>query len=257
MSIFRYCFESRTDFSTPVRDHSFMLRSFPLVDARQTLLDSRLRISPQPDSLSSGHDCWGARIDYGFQGEAHSSFSYVSEGTVKVIPYPIADKSPSTLFLMESRMTVFAAEMASLIPEMRGTSYEKALEISSRVKSAMSYVKNVTSAETTAARAFSLRQGVCQDYAHIMISVCRESGIPARYVCGMIPGEGETHAWVEIWSDGAWHGLDPTAGKICDDRYIAIAKGRDAGDCPVVRGIFKGCAVQSTRTISSVEQSEQ
>ncbi len=257
MSKFRYSFESRTDFSTPVKDHSFMLRSFPLVDARQTLLESSLQIIPQPDSMSSGHDCWGARIDYGFQGAAHSSFSYVSEGTVVVVSYPIADDVPSRLFSMASRMTVYDVGMASLLPEKDGTPYERALEISSRVRSAMSYVKNVTSAETTAARAFSLRKGVCQDYAHVMISVCRESGIPARYVCGMIPGEGETHAWVEVWSDGSWYGLDPTAGKVCDDRYIAIAKGRDAGDCPVIRGIFKGCAVQSTTTISSVEQSEQ
>ena len=257
MQVFRYRFESRTDFSTPVKDHSFLLRSFPLEDSRQTLIDSNLQIIPQPDSLSSGHDCWGARIDYGFQGAAHSSFSYVSEGTVKVASYPVADDTPSALFSLESGLTVYDTGMAGLLPQVDGTSYERALEVSSRVRAAMSYMKNVTSAGTSAAQAFILRQGVCQDYAHIMISACRESGIPARYVCGMIPGEGETHAWVEIWSEGAWYGLDPTAGKVCDDRYIVIAKGRDAGDCPVVRGIFRGCAVQSTATISSVEQSEQ
>jgi len=257
MQVFRYRFESRTDFSNPVKDHSFLLRSFPLEDARQTLHDPSLRIVPQPDSLSSGHDCWGARIDYGFQAAAHDSFSYISEGTVEVAPYPIADGSPSALFYMDSRMTVHDPAMACLSPKTDGTPFERALEISSRVKTEMSYTKNVTSAETTAAQAFRLRKGVCQDYAHIMISACRASGIPARYVCGMIPGEGETHAWVEVWSEGSWYGLDPTAGKVCDDRYIAIAKGRDAGDCPVVRGLFKGCAMQNTATLSSVEQSEQ
>lgn len=257
MPAFRYRFESQTDFSTPVRDHSFLLRSFPLEDARQTLIESSLRIVPQPDSLSQGYDCWGARIDYGFQAAAHASFSYISEGIVKVTPYPIADNTPSALFRMSSKMTIFEPSMACLCPETEGTPYEKAMEISSHIRSAMSYVKGVTTAETTAAQAFSLRQGVCQDYAHIMISACRASGIPARYVCGMIPGEGETHAWVEIWSDGAWFGMDPTAGKVCDDRYIAIAKGRDAADCPVIRGLFKGCAVQNTVTLSSVEHSEQ
>ena len=121
----------------------------------------------------------------------------------------------------------------------------------------MTYEAGCTEIETDAEQAFAGGKGVCQDYAHIYITLLRLFGIPARYVCGMIPGEGETHAWVEVWSEGSWYGLDPTAGKVCDDRYIAIAKGRDAGDCPVVRGLFKGCAAQNTATISSVEQSEQ
>lgn len=257
MKTFRFRFESKTGFSTLVRDHSFLLRAFPMEDFRQSLVSSHLEVRPQPDSLSQDHDCWDARLDYGYLSAAHDSFSYVSEGIVKVEAYPLQETAPSSLYIMESKMTAYVPKMDILRPHDVGTAHERSMVILSRVRSVMSYAKGSTCAETTAAHAMEIEKGVCQDFAHIMISVCRASGIPARYVCGLIPGEGETHAWVEIWSDGSWYGLDPTAGKICDDSYIAIAKGRDAADCPVIRGLFKGCALQSTITMTSVEETKQ
>ena len=62
----------------------------------------------------------------------------------------------------------------------------------------MRYAHGVTGVKTTAAEAFALRQGVCQDYAHVMLALCRACGLPARYVSGHLLGEGGTHAWVEV-----------------------------------------------------------
>ena len=70
-----------------------------------------------------------------------------------------------------------------------------------------SYQSGSTNAGTTAEEAFAQRQGVCQDYAQILLSILREEGITARYVAGAVPGEGETHAWVEVWCDGKWYFL--------------------------------------------------
>ena len=67
-----------------------------------------------------------------------------------------------------------------------------------------------------------LGKGVCQDYSHILIALCRKYKIPARYVVGMIIGEGATHAWVEVYYDGCWYGLDPTHNKEVDDYFIKI-----------------------------------
>jgi transglutaminase-like putative cysteine protease len=92
------------------------------------------------------------------------------------------------------------------------------------------------------------RRGVCQDYAHAMLALCRVQGIPARYVSGYfhnverLPGEIEaSHAWVETLLPGyGWKGFDPTHDRIVDTRYIRLATGRDYGDIRPVSGTFRG-----------------
>jgi transglutaminase-like putative cysteine protease len=78
-----------------------------------------------------------------------------------------------------------------------------------------------------------------------MIALLRMSGIPARYVVGMMMGEGFSHAWVEALIDGEWIGFDPTNDKNVDDTYIKISNGRDYQDCIVNRGVFYGCVTQN------------
>ena len=95
--------------------------------------------------------------------------------------------------------------------------------------------------------ALSLRKGVCQDFAHIMITLIRHLNIPCRYVSGYLyRGEGRftgeaTHAWVEALLPGlGWVGFDPTNNLIASDRHIRVAIGRDYGDVPPTRGVYKG-----------------
>ena len=80
------------------------------------------------------------------------------------------------------------------------------------------------------------------------------AGIPARYVVGMMIGEGYTHAWVEIYTGEGWYGLDPTNNLHIDDYYIKIAHGRDYADCIVDRGIFNGFTNQQQEIVVSVEE---
>jgi len=105
------------------------------------------------------------------------------------------------------------------------------------------------------------RAGVCQDFAHLLIAVLRQRGLPARYVSGyLVPprasdarstmeniiGGQASHAWVQTYiPETGWIGLDPTAGEFADERHIVIARGRDYGDVPPVRGVYKGHAGQS------------
>jgi transglutaminase-like putative cysteine protease len=77
-----------------------------------------------------------------------------------------------------------------------------------------------------------------------MISILRRAGIPARYVVGMMKGEGFSHAWVEAVISGVWVGFDPTNDNLVDDTYIKISSGRDYQDCIVNRGFFNGCVTQ-------------
>jgi transglutaminase-like putative cysteine protease len=109
---------------------------------------------------------------------------------------------------------------------------------------------------TPLAEVWKTRCGVCQDFAHIMLSVLRTSGLPARYVCGYIetdPPEGAarlvgavaTHAWVEVLVPGMeWVALDPTNNQWCGERHVAVSFGRDFADAAPLRGTFKGSGGQ-------------
>ena len=98
----------------------------------------------------------------------------------------------------------------------------------------------------TASEAMALGSGVCQDYTHIMLAVCRLAGLSARYVSGLLPGEGQMHAWVEVLLPGAaqrpptWVGYDPTHQRRCDERYITVAVGRDYQDIAPTSGYYEG-----------------
>lgn len=116
------------------------------------------------------------------------------------------------------------------------------------------YAPGVTSVRTTAAEAFAGGQGVCQDYAHVFISLCRLAGIPARYVAGMVPGEGATHAWAEVWLDGQFVGFDPTENRQTDETYIKLTHGRDFADGAVDKGCFLGFANQTQQIYVKVEE---
>ncbi|MCC8102136.1 MAG: transglutaminase family protein [Clostridiales bacterium] len=111
------------------------------------------------------------------------------------------------------------------------------------------YVQGVTDVRTTVEEAMVLGKGVCQDYSHILLSLCRIWKIPCRYVVGMLIGEGLSHAWVEICSGGCWYALDPTNNLIVDDQHIKISAGRDYRDCIVSQGVFVGRTTQ-TQTVA-------
>jgi transglutaminase-like putative cysteine protease len=114
---------------------------------------------------------------------------------------------------------------------------------------AITYQIGVTGVQTPAAMALHLGKGVCQDYAHMMLSVLRLVGIPARYVSGHLLGEGAPHAWVEALLDGQGpHGAqeaiayDPTHHRRAGLNYITVAVGRDYADVAPTSGTFVGPA---------------
>jgi transglutaminase-like putative cysteine protease len=112
------------------------------------------------------------------------------------------------------------------------------------------YAPQSTRVDSPIDDALSSRQGVCQDFAHIMIALVRQLGIPCRYVSGYLfqpagtGGEsidGATHAWVEAWlPELGWVGFDPTHNTPAGEHHIRVAVGRDYADVPPTRGVFKG-----------------
>ena len=107
---------------------------------------------------------------------------------------------------------------------------------------AVAYRAGVTTSDTTAAEAFSLGAGVCQDHAQVFIAASRALGIPARYVSGyLLAGEDdalyETHGWAEAClPDLGWIGFDPSNRVCVTERYLRLASGLDANEAAPIRG---------------------
>jgi transglutaminase-like putative cysteine protease len=141
-----------------------------------------------------------------------------------------------------------------------GTVASFAQRASDFIHRTFTYQKGATHVHSSAADALALRAGVCQDFAHVLIGVLRFWGLPARYISGyLVPGAAAnpdakqeeviggqaSHAWVEVFlPDSGWIGFDPTLGKPVGFRHIRVACGRDYGDVPPLRGVYKGHAGQ-------------
>jgi transglutaminase-like putative cysteine protease len=118
------------------------------------------------------------------------------------------------------------------------------------------YEKGATDVKTTADKALALGRGVCQDFSHVMLAVCRIQNIPARYVSGYLHNDGlaaTSHAWVDVRvPERGWISLDPTHNTEQTGEYVRVAVGRDYADVPPTRGIFKGNAREKMDVTVSV-----
>jgi transglutaminase-like putative cysteine protease len=142
------------------------------------------------------------------------------------------------------------AEQAATLVGSRGPA-EAAHIIADWVRSNVEYQPGSTGVRTSAQEAWSLRQGVCQDIAHLTLGMLRSVGIPARYVSGYLYPKadgavgdtvaGQSHAWVEWWC-GDWAAFDPTNGGAAGLRHVTVARGRDYDDVTPLKGVYHGAA---------------
>ncbi len=153
----------------------------------------------------------------------------------------------SALTQPDETLRQIAAELqAKPVQEEEIAGLTLARRINERVYKAFSYAHDVTSIHTTAAQAWALKRGVCQDYSHVMLALCRLCGLAARYVSGHLLGEGGTHAWVEVLLPApgrpaeaiAWP-FDPTHGDEASLNYLTIAVGRDYYDVAPTSGTYR------------------
>ncbi|GAB4048704.1 transglutaminase family protein [Catellatospora paridis] len=149
-------------------------------------------------------------------------------------------RAPTPLTAPDDRLRQLAADLV----RAGGEPAEVAERICAAVYATMSYGFGTTNVLTTAAQALAGGIGVCQDYAHIMITLCRLAGLPARYVSGHLLGQGGTHAWVEVpvARDGSASALalDPCHGRRAHSGYVTVAVGRDYTDVAPTSGSYVG-----------------
>lgn len=248
MKTYNFEFTTKIDFDLPIINHNFILKCLPENQIFQRIYDEKITIEPEC-KYTIGHDSFGNATISGAINREHNSFLFKVEGKAALSKYRLQDKL-DRLFLYPSQRTQPSEELQEFYKGIAITDdiCQTAKNISDAVYNYMTYEKGVTDNETTAAEAFKLKKGVCQDYAHIAITLLRIAGIPARYAAGFIEGDGETHAWVEYYADGSWYAIDPTNQYVIDYGYIKLSHGRDSYDCSVERGCFaskKGIVSQS------------
>jgi transglutaminase-like putative cysteine protease len=149
--------------------------------------------------------------------------------------------------LRPTRLTAADEAIRDLAADLRAGSSDR-LEFAERsctlVQAVIKYEFGVTDYATTAAEAFALGRGVCQDHAHLALAICRTAGIPARYISGHLLGDSGTHAWIEVVVPDGEHAravaFDPCNGCRAGSRHLPVAAGRDYADVAPTSGRFAG-----------------
>ena len=273
-----FYFDTVLNFSGSVTEHNYLLRCIPADSPEQKILSYTLTV--YPDSAASlGRDSFGNVVRAGRVAEAHDSFRYTLQGMAyrddslrvpeEAKPFyryasPLTQVSPELQAFYESAVKnadggMLQAQAQNGV-QVQGTpgrfsalnALEKAYVLCAKVYEHFTYAPGETNVMTTAGEAFVAGKGVCQDYAHVLITLCRMAGIPARYVSGLFVGEGASHAWTEIWMDGLWYGIDPTHNCPADETYLKLCVGRDYSDCPLEQGVFSGWAEQTQKVFTKV-----
>lgn len=223
----------------------------PISSNRQEITKLNVKIN-NCEKYCITNDNFGNKKLYGKIEQPHNCFCVTVDGIAKtgidIYEEYTCDPYHYSLLKCQTELTtphkMLIEYHKNLELDTLGGPYDKALHIMHTLYYTFRYKKGATSIHATAEEALQLGEGVCQDYAHIMISLLRSENIPARYVVGMMQGEGASHAWVEALCNGYWYGFDPTNNKLVNDEYIKVSYGRDSSDCSVIRGTFLGLVTQ-------------
>lgn len=250
------------DYSEVVSSCHFTIKCLPKETLRQRVDKVSIQLSPDVP-YNAGVDSFGNGQIYGWDDVDHTTFSFRVTGDVYTSPERREEKTNEDMlavFRYPHGLNLAGESLISyhegLVGALPADAYDKALFFMHRLHEDFVYEKGCTDVGTTAEEAWKQGKGVCQDFAHILIALLHRERIPARYVTGMIPGEGASHAWVEIAQNGFWYGIDPTNDIPVGDNYIKIGVGRDAADCLINRGIMHGGGNQSQLVRVSVMEND-
>jgi transglutaminase-like putative cysteine protease len=238
-------------------------RMTPLSSSRQKVLEASLRTNPNATQLTY-MDYFESAVTAFDLHDRHGQLEVTAEALVEVVATPHEQPFLNLDDLRQSKiLDVYAEYLSSTprtaLPEKLHKELTSRVEgndidvlvaaVSSTVSEHVAYVPGSTHVTTTALESWNQKNGVCQDLSHLMIGFLRGQGVPARYVSGYLHpvldaqiGEtvvGQSHAWVEYYC-GAWVGFDPTNGNDIGLSHVVVAKGRDYGDVPPLKGIYHG-----------------
>lgn len=239
MKTLKFEYHYKVRFDTPIEQHYFQLRCIPRNGTHQIVREISYKILPSIP-VTRIQDGFGNPTYVGSCMPPHDLFEFHIQGTVITSNTPLNIQHPSyPIYKYPTLLTKPSKEIIEFAEKNQcDTPEETAWHLMHKVHEHMHYVPGSTNNATTASEAFHSSQGVCQDYSHILISALRYLHIPARYVVGMMIGEGATHAWVDAYVGDHFVHLDPTNNCEADEKYIKLSHGRDFNDCILDKGLF-------------------
>jgi transglutaminase-like putative cysteine protease len=269
-----------------VRESMMEVRMQPRSDATQRCLSFHLDVNPAAN-ITQYRDFSGNTVHHFDIAGSHTEVKVTARSIVEVqsVPPPRVSEAgewpdldaltaaedywemllPSEFAHPSEALQQLAAELRC---ERRGNPLELLIELNQGIYTMFAYVPNSTSVDSPIDEALRTREGVCQDFAHIMIALVRPLRIPCRYVSGYLfhidtaeekdrSLEGASHAWVEALVPGfGWMAFDPTNNLVGSARHIRVAIGRDYADVPPTRGVYKGEAQSKLSVAVTVSPSD-
>ena len=240
----------------------------------QHVRDHRIEVTPEPEDFREWQDSFGNGTAYFHVTRPHTRLEVVATSLVEISERPAAGPALHQSWERvrgwvggvsgEEAVTVGTYALSSprvpvlrQVQEYAAESFgadravgEAVLELVGRIHADFRYKSGATTVSTAVSEVLSRREGVCQDFAHVLVSGLRSLGLAARYVSGYLEtrpvpgrlklvGADASHAWVEVWVPGhGWWGVDPTNNTAADRRYVTVAWGRDYGDVPPLKGVI-------------------
>lgn len=290
--IYRVSHSTRYAYGTEVQLAAHMLHLRPRPLPWQRVLSERLVVEPAVTRRRDGVDHFGNAVTWLFMDTPHAAFVVTGESRIDVcapIPPPAATTPPWETVAALARVggpdAWHAAEFAfgsAMAPAHAGAGayagdsftpgrpiLEGLLDLNRRICREFTFRAGVTTVSTPIDLVLERREGVCQDFTHLMLGALRALGLPARYVSGYIRtrpppgtvrrrGADTSHAWVGCWLGPryGWVDLDPTNGLVVRDEHVVLGWGRDYDDISPVRGVILGGGVQTLSVGVDLEPEE-
>ncbi|TMD36469.1 MAG: transglutaminase family protein [Chloroflexi bacterium] len=261
----------RYEYPQPIRDLSHRLVVIPPERfGDQTRLWHEVSVGLDGARLENRNDRFGNVVFDVFAPQVPATIEFVAEVSVErsaAEPNRLADGWLAEGYLLEPSALTAADDAIMRAADDLATASEWGLPLADRINDwvyqSMTYRYGVTGVRTTAAEALACGAGVCQDYAHLMLALCRACGLPSRYVSGHLLGQGGTHAWVEVilptrdgTGDAIAHAFDPTHASRGGLGYVKVAVGGDYSDVAPTSGTYVSGAqgrLTATKRVSLVD----
>lgn len=259
-------------YDAPVKGVIQLLRLTPRNHDGQHVVNWRIDLSA--DCRLFHHEDAFGNITHSFTTDGpFKELSVAVEGVVETrdtngIIAGTLERFPVALYLRETPLTqpdeAIRELAAKMLEEARGDRLAILHSLLNFLHREIEFDKNWTHPATTAAEAFALRRGVCQDITHIFIAAARCAGVPARYIGGhLYRADGVTaqdagHAWAEAYVEGlGWAGFDPANGVCSTETHIRIAVGLDYLGAAPIRGSRRGGAGETMSVNVYVDQAQR
>lgn len=247
---------TRFAYDAPIVEAYTELRLKPEHGDGQRCSSFLLTTEPRGATIDEYRDRFGNAVHHFDVQEAHDRLGVVARSEVWTPERFEPDEvEPSLLdrwdFLQPTRYVPLEGAIEELAAHVDGGDLpDVAPRLMAAVRASMTYESGSTHVHTRGDEALVDGRGVCQDFAHVLLGLCRVHGLPARYVSGYLfdpaaeGGAGESHAWVDVLTAAGWVSLDPTHNREQTAHYVRVGVGRDYADVPPTRGVYKGRAAE-------------